>query len=366
MDLILKPTVKCNFKCTFCSSTHLSDTATDIVELADIEAFIKRFPDTNTIIVNGGDPLMMPVKYYWDIIEILDRLGCDASISFTSNLWGFYKKPSMWTELFKHERVGVTTSFQYGDKRLKGDGTPLTEDEFVAISDMFLEHVGYRPEFIAVIDKSNVDSVLDTVRLAKRLGVDAKVNYAVASGPVVNNRGVLMGNHDTMYTQADIYEQYLKIYDAGLMQWEHNTRQMVKRLRHGSTTCPLARNCDEGIRALQPGRNYFSCGSFGDDMEYPIDLDKEMAGEFFTPLKDKEELHSMKESCNICPMFSICNGCKKTIADTKRLGLVEHHCKKMKSLAPRIIELNGLTGSLIPTPYEDESVSLIPLKVLSV
>lgn len=360
MDLILKPTVRCNFKCTFCSSTHLSDDATEIVELADIDAFIKRYPWTNTVILNGGDPLMMKPEYYFAIIDILEKYDCLANLSFTSNLWAFYKKPLKWAPLFRHPRVAMTTSFQYGDARLKGDGTVFTEDEFVDVTDLFFKYVGYRPDFIAVIDKSNEDTVIATVELAKRLGVEAKVNYAVASGPVVENRGVLMGNANTMYTQADMYEQYLAIHDAGLAEYEYSTKQMLIRLRHGATTCPLARDCDSGIRSMQPGRNYHSCGAFGDDLQYPIDFDREMAGEFFTPLQNREELHSMKDACNACPMFAICNGCKKTIADTKRLGLTEHHCRKMKSLAPRIIALNGMSEYLEPTPYEDESVQLIP------
>lgn len=359
MNLIVKPTARCNYRCTFCSSTHLSEDATDIVELEDIERFIIRYPETSTLIINGGDPLMMPPSYYWGIIEILDRLECPATISFTSNLWAFYKKPELWEELFKHPRMGVGTSFQYGDKRLKGDGTPLTEDEFVAINELFLERIGYSLDFIAVIDESNKDTVLDTVRLAKRLGVEAKVNYAVASGPVVTKGGVTMGNVNTMYTQADMYKSYLDIYDAGLMEWESNTKQMVKRLRGHNTICPLARNCDGGIRSLQPGKTYYSCGSFGDDGEYPIDFEKEMAGEFFTPLRNQEELWSMKVACNECPMFQICNGCRKTVSDTKRLGLTEHHCKTMKSIAPRIIELNGMQDYLEPTPYVDESVQII-------
>lgn len=361
MNLIIKPTVNCNFKCTFCSSTHLSEVAKDIVELADIEAFIKRYPETSTIIVNGGDPLMMPPEYYWEIIKICEKYDCNAVLSFTTNLWAFYKKPEMWSPLFKLDRVGVTTSFQYGDKRLKGDGTVFTEAEFIDVSDLFLKEIGYRPDFIAVIDQDNVDTVLDTVRLAQRLGVEAKVNYVSASGPVVVKKGIAMGSINNFYTQADMYKSYLEIHAAGLMQWEYNTKQMVRRLKHGNTTCPLSRNCDTGIRALQPGQNYFSCGSFGDDNEYPIDFQKEMAGEFFTPLQEAEELDSMKNACYMCPMFAVCNGCRKTIADTKRLGLVEHHCRTMKSLAPQIIELNGLTGILQPTEYVDESVQLIPV-----
>jgi len=290
---------------------------------------------------------------------MLDRLGSKASISFTTNLWPFYKKPELWEELLNHERLGVATSFQYGDKRIKGDGTPLTEEEFVSACDLFLERVGYRPSFIAVIDRDNVDSVIKTVELAKRLGVEAKVNYTMASGPTVNNRGITMGSENNFYTQADMYEQYIKIYDAGLMEWEHNTKQMAKKLKGMHTTCPLARECDEGIRAMQPGGGYYSCGAFGDDGAYPIDFDREMEGEFFTPLQEAAEIDSMKDSCYACPMFTICNGCKKTVADTKRMGLTEYHCRKMKTLAPRIIEINGLKGLVEPTPYIDESVQII-------
>ena len=48
----------------------------------------------------------------------------------------------------------------------------------------------------------------------------------------------------------------------------------------------------------------------------PIDFEREMQGEFFTPLQDSLELTTMKKGCYGCPMFSICNGCRK---DNKRL-----------------------------------------------
>ena len=73
MDLIIKPTEVCNFKCTFCSSTKISENHTSVLDLEYVFKFLKRFPNTNTIIVNGGDPLMMKPKYYWDIIEYLDK-----------------------------------------------------------------------------------------------------------------------------------------------------------------------------------------------------------------------------------------------------------------------------------------------------
>ncbi len=72
------------------------------------------------------------------------------------------------------------------------------------------------------------------------------------------------------------------------------------------------------------------------------------------PLKYQQELQSLKQSCFTCPMFEICNGCKKTIKDLKDYNMVEDHCFRMKKIAPDIIQANGLTGILEPTSYVKE------------
>ena len=83
MDLIIKPTELCNFKCTFCSSTKISDNKSDLLSHDQIFKFLERFPYTKTIIVNGGDPLMLEPDYYWRIIDWLDEKEYDTSIRQT-------------------------------------------------------------------------------------------------------------------------------------------------------------------------------------------------------------------------------------------------------------------------------------------
>jgi len=330
MELIIKPTEACNFKCTFCSSTQISEEHTLVLDLEKIFAFLHRFPKTSTIIVNGGDPLMVKPEYYWKIIEFLDLKEMDTSISFTTNLWAFYKKPDMWVDLFRHPRVGVTTSFQYGEGRLKGDNTPFSEEDFWKISDLMLELVGYRPDFIAVISEENEGTALKTITLAKEMDVECKLNYAMASG-----------DQDKPYLLSKIYNTYLLIHRLGLTQWEFNTKQMVKRLSSGSTMCPQNRSCDRNIRALNPQGDYYSCGAFGDDREKPIDFNAEVYGtEIFEPLADDIDLFALKGECMGCPMFNICNGCKKTVKDLKRHNMVEEHCRVMKLIASAILEVN--------------------------
>jgi radical SAM protein with 4Fe4S-binding SPASM domain len=219
---------------------------------------------------------------------------------------------------------------------------------------MMLERIGYRPDFITVITEENAQTAIDNVVLAKKMNVECKLNYAFSSGPPVKFKNITMGQEGRPYMLADIYEIYVNVWKQGLTEWEYNTKQMVKRLRGKTTTCPQNRNCDEGIRTLQPSGDYYSCGAFGDDRQYAIDFEQEMDGEKVFPLRFQPELQTLKQSCYTCPMFDICNGCKKTIKDLKEHGMVELHCAKMKTLAPAIIEANGMTGQLIPTEYVRE------------
>jgi radical SAM protein with 4Fe4S-binding SPASM domain len=331
MELIIKPTELCNFKCSFCSSTKLVEDKASTLEHQHIFDFLKRFPNTNTIIVNGGDPLMMKPEYYFTILDYIDKHKLITQLSLTTNLWAFYKKPEMWTPLFKHPRVGVTTSFQYGFGRKINENKVYTEKDFWNVSDLFLKEIGYRPGFIAVISEENEQHAIKHVELAKKMNVQCKLNYAMASG-----------DQDKPYRLSKIYETYVKIHEQNLWEWEFNTKQMMTRLNNIANVCPQARNCDDHIRSLNPEGDYYSCGAMGDDKEYPINFIKEVKeGGFITPLQDAPELYSLKEECIGCPMFAICNGCKKTIKDLKHHDMVEEHCSHMKQLAPRIIKINS-------------------------
>ena len=306
-----------------------------------IYRFLERFPNTNTIIVNGGDPLMMKPSYYRQMLDHIEKHNLPTSVSFTTNLWPFYQKPEKWLDIFTHPRMGITTSFHYGNSRLKGDYSVFTEDDFWKVSDLMLELVGYRPGFISVIDGENEHTAIDNVRLAKKMGVECKLNYAMASGIQYKP-----------YQLSKIYSIYLEIDELGLTEWEFNTKQMVKRLKNESMICPQNRNCDSTIRALQPSGDYYSCGAMGDDREYSIDFNREMNGEFFTPLQNDLDIQTMHDGCYTCPMFQICNGCKKTVKDTKQHNMVEQHCSLMKQLAPRIIDANNRQLRVNTSPQE--------------
>lgn len=328
-ELILKISDKCDFACTMCSSPDLSSDHSVELDINLIFEYLKRYPDTRTIIVNGGDPLMVKPDYYWKLIAHLDENNYPAEISFTTNLWNYYNHPDKWRELFRNPRLSICTSFQYGDKRKIHKNRVFEEKDFIAISDMFLVDFGYRPDFIAVVDEENLHRSVDMVRLAKYLDVECKLNYANASG-----------RQGKPLPLSFLYEKYIEIYREGLANWEYNTKQMLDRLQAAPTSCPLLSKCDEHIRVLHPDGKYFTCGSIADDFEYEVNFREEvlLKGEVQTPLQNDQALASLKDECYTCPMFQICNGCKKHIKDLKRSGTVEVHCSKMKTIASDIIK----------------------------
>jgi radical SAM protein with 4Fe4S-binding SPASM domain len=349
MDLIIKPTEACNFSCTFCSSSYLVEQKKDKLPLQMIYDFLKRFPETNTIIVNGGDPLMMPPQYYKDLIAHLDEHDYPADISFTTNLWAFYKNPEKWTPILKEKRINTVTSFHYGENRRIDPGTNYNEEKFMQVMDLFKEKIGHYPDFISVIDEHNYDRAMNNVYLAKHLDVNCKMNYANGSGR--QNKAFLVSH---------MYKTYMQVWREGLAAYEWNTKQFVHSLFNEPRICPRSRECDEGIRVLQPDGRYFSCGAFGDEKEYDVDFDAEMKGDTIaTPLQDDPELSSLKSECYSCKMFDLCNGCRKHIKEIKDQDEVELHCGKMKKLEAKmdqmkeeIIETKGYMNEFSETAID--------------
>lgn len=330
MNLVLKPTEACNFSCTFCSSSNLVDDKKARLELSKIYDFLKRFPDTDKIFVVGGDPLMMPPKYYYDLIQHIEENNYPTILSLTTNLWDFYKKPEKWTDLFNHPRVEIGTSFQYGNGRQIKPGEVFTEQHFREVYRMFKKFVPGRPlVFLAVIDEQNEQFAIDHLYLAKDLGTQCRITYSSMSG-----------RSGDVYPIAKMIDLYIQIWKLGLSEYEESCFTVSEKAKNVFVGCNLDRKCDSTMRSLNPDGRYFSCGPLNDDLdiENEIDFEREMAGELFQPIQNSEHKF-LKAECFGCKMFEICNGCVKHIKDLKQSNKVEENCIKMKSIEKDFFEM---------------------------
>lgn len=327
MDLVIKISDKCNFKCDFCSSNMIAANHNDL-PLWKVTSYIVDHPQVRNIIVNGGDPLCVDPEWYWNLLYWLEETKRDINISFTTNLWDFYKHPEKWEELFK-EHISVCTSFQYGDGRKLATGEVFTEDMFVEIFNMFEERIGYKLKFIAVQNHKNASYALATVELAKRLGTTCRINPALKSGRT-----------EFPYPFHLIMRTWLDIIDAGLGEYEDNCKLLKDVWAGNDTECPFNSRCHDsefGIRCMSPDGSVHTCPAIADDIMKGIDEAYVDGSGKKIPFKDI----LIKAECATCKNFKLCNSCKKRIIDIHSMGesYLNDHCTHMKAMIPRMERL---------------------------
>lgn len=332
MELIIKPTIACNFACTYCSAAGIPyDPNFDKKNVPEVlkDYMLKIKPQS--LIVTGGDPLMMDPEYYYNLHEIIkDNEGCNGNppfISITTNLKDFYLNPDKWTPLFNEPWFGVGTSFQYGDKRRWDKDTVYTEEMFLKVQELFKERTGHHAFFIAVIDKETEDTVIDLCKLAKSLDVQVKINNMQC-----------VGRSEESYPRYKLYRKYFEIIEAGLGDWEVNCYKRAKnecpKCQFGS--CKYTIHCafvdKDGNLKVSICDEQMSLGHFlsGDDLYLDWKDFK-----FDSLHYEIEPDDYITKKCPFCDLFGLCNGCVSNREIAKK---DPNYCKGMKSIESKIKE----------------------------
>lgn len=320
MDIIIKPTMACQFKCTFCSSNKISK-ENKLFDLNKLRPYFEKY-QIGTIIVNGGDPLMVPPSYYLELEKLLREYGnTESYICLTSNLWDYYENPEKWKPVFSNKRFKVMNSFQYGNQRLKSDGTPYTEEDMTKIMNLYEKEYGEKFSFLAVITEENENTVIKTVELAKKLNTICRINPAVQSGRTKK-----------YYPHWKMMEHYLNIYKSGLMNYEYNTQQIISKIMIGKNAmCPWNSSCLSGIRSFSPEGLVHPCGAFGDN-HYTNKNNKTYELTEYNENEIAKDYPYIKAECIACENFLLCNSCHKSIHDIKINHDEEEHCNNMKKI----------------------------------
>lgn len=315
MELIIKPTGRCNFNCTFCSSANLDIAHPTTGVPKPIKDLILKMKPTN-IIVTGGEPLTIDPEYYLELQE----LG-KCHISFTSNMKDFYFHPEKWERLVKDPNMGFITSFNYGDTRRWDENTPYTEEKFIEVSNLFKEVSGkdFLP-FIAVIDESNEDMLLDHVYLAKRLGTLVKINNASKIGRCGKN-----------YPKWKMIKAYLNIIDLGLGDYEITCRER----EFGRCAFNTNFMCNSTIRCCyvdSAGKLHYGICDDEVSAEREIPMDEEFPVPINPKVPGKDQY--IHDKCVYCELFRFCHGC-----NAHRLHAREfpEHCSEMLKMKDDLI-----------------------------
>lgn len=332
MQLIVRVTNRCNFKCTFCSASDLSE-STDL-PLEKLIKFVSEYEDqVGSIAFEGGDPLCVKPQYYRDFLNWKDNNPKlkNTIVSFTTNLWDFYKRPEKWIDLFNREDVDIGTSFQYGDGRRITDNTPYTEQQFIDVYNKLYQLTGKQAGFIAVIDQTNEHTVLQTAQLAKRLDTSCKINPKFKSGRA-----------STFYQWDKMLVKYAELFEANLDSYELNCG-MIKRIilnQPDNIGCPLhSRNCQNDFRVISPDGYVRNCSSdqnsISQTTESIIHLYKNK--QFYDVLSNKKRIACT--DCVTCDYFRWCNYCRIKINEFQYIENKQQYCNNIKSAIDRITKI---------------------------
>ena len=318
MELIINPTNRCNFDCTFCSAYNLPKGDIDRKRLYN---YIKcKRDEINIIIFNGGDPLMMEPEFYTNILELTKDYN--IPLSLTTNLYDFYINPDKWIDLFKTKNVGIITSYNHNSKsrRLK-NGKVYDKDMFTKVINLFNDKIGYKPSFISVIEEDNsIKTMKDTILFAKELGTTCKLNKALS-----------YGRQETYYPRYRFIAQYTKaMYDLinegiKVEKYETNFRNIHNFFNNKESHCPLNRRCHNNILCINPDFKFYNCSNIATNPKLYSKYSTNTIHSF------SQDYQCIKNECVLCELFNFCNSCKSYVEECIRNSDVRNYCIEMES-----------------------------------
>ena len=315
MELICKVTSKCDMACTFCSASKLGLNDLTPEEIAKAT----KKTGAQSLILLGGEALCLGADYYYKLL----KLTKDISLDFTTNLKDFYLHPDTWVPLFKHPRVNVCTSFNYGSTRLLDKCTVYTEDMFKKTMRLFKERVGYMPPFIAVLDENNIGTWRKHIELAKELGTRCRLNNALK-----------YGRQSKYFPRSELFKVWVQIVKEGLDKYEINAAERFRGICP-INTCGL---CKSTIRVVQKKNGkviYHNCDDRSNAALAPLKENEIFAAPTIEHCKDP-----LKYECYACKLYRLCNNCETNKAMVENIS---SYCDTMKSLENDLISQGWLT-----------------------
>ena len=313
MELIIKPTSKCNFNCTFCSAygMDIKHPKHGIEVHPKIKDLILKLKPSS-LIITGGEPLTVLPDYYYNLHEILP-----VNISITSNLKDFYFNPKKWVELFNEKWFGVATSFNYGNGRMWNCNTVYTEDMFIRVIDLYKKYVNKSISFISVINDENENDAIKHVYLAKQINSIVKLNNAIG-----------VGKSNMTFPKYKMFKIYHEIIDNGLEFYESNCSERK------TSRCPRCINnrCENRIRCCYVDNNdELHVGICDGQISLPNELSID---EIYSNNISKYNMDYINDECKFCELCRLCNNCHNNRYAAKNDPL---YCIEMKKIKNDII-----------------------------
>jgi uncharacterized protein len=209
--LVIQPTPFCNIACTYCYLPHRNDRS--VMARETLQAVFERVfasgwsaPEL-TVIWHAGEPLVLPVAYYRDAFDLIERMRpTDLRVRHAIQTNGMLITPA-WCELFRDRHVGVGVSVDgprhLHDAHRRTRGGRGTFDRTMAGIRLLRRH-GVDFHVITVLSQHSLDDP------------DGLVDFYIGEGidQVCFNVEESEGDHQSgLFAQADLRQRFTAFLD---------------------------------------------------------------------------------------------------------------------------------------------------------
>ena len=325
LTLILKPTVLCNCACRYCITP--TDIPKSRMGIDLFERFCNKLSESTiydqfVFIWHGGEPLLMGIPFYEQVIEIQKRLfrGKIFINTFQSNCTLINDE---WMAFFKKYRIRVSTSLD-GDKELHDinrikNGKGTFEETLERIKWLQNEHL--LAGVVTVLSRTNLEHVDRILKYFSENNICTRLN------PILPSERVVESDVDMSITPEQYADCLINCYDKWVAgEYKYNGRNIgiaplteviynffnEKRPR----LCNFSGDCSSSFLAINPEGDLYNCGRFCDIDEFKIanvDDEFENIDSIFERKRDLIKWGKDSSECESCEWLKVCNrGCPNT------------------------------------------------------
>lgn len=296
MVVILKPTLKCNIKCSHC---YVGENAASNMSVEQLNYVLKNIPQNSDVVIHGGEPLLMGVDYYESLKNFSHRY------SIQTNLTLFTEK---WVEVFNSVFNGrISSSFDYPSER---GLRPINSATWLKTV-KFLKSRGIKPYVVSMFWKENENFPVDIYRFFKSLNLSFRLNCLIPAGRARNDFQKLV------HTEGAYAEALIKIGKIWLLS---KTKILVDPvmeileafiLGNSLAKCPFTSKCVIHFISINPAGDVIPCGGFEEfHLTYGNIFTDKWEDIMNHPNRKKalERVLSCPSQCESCEWLHICGG----------------------------------------------------------
>jgi len=277
MIVYFKPTYACNMGCEYCIVKNVDNIKPPNIEYS--YALLESYPKGTHIIFHGGEPTLLPVNYYHNIV---DKFKDKYTFSMQTNL--MIKKIDEWIELFKKLEYISTSNDFINTLRLKGD-YELWDNNLKKLLENNIE-----VQVIVTLTPANLNSVNKIKKFFEKYKdytnlISIRINYVK---PVGCNIKLNEGDYSKFLIQLHReLPQYARV---------ENFNEIITFLKEGSSNnrCMFTSLCFNDYQMVDGEGNKYTCSGL-EELKVKV------------PSVDRY-IYLQENDCKGCKWWNLCQG----------------------------------------------------------